>query len=78
MNSLKVTAALLAAASLLSGCGGSGERAPSVGGPPPPVVDSFTQSVQAFTASASDHAAPMPIDGIAAVDADYAQPVAIY
>jgi hypothetical protein len=78
MNTLKAAATLVVAGSVLSACGSSGEPAPAMGGSPPPAVDSFTQSVQVFTASPSDHAAPMPIGGIAVVDADHAQPIADY
>ena len=78
MSRFKATAALVVAASVLSACGSSSAPAPAMGGLSPPAVDSFTQSVQTFTASVSDHAAPMPIDGIAAVDADLAQPIAVY
>jgi hypothetical protein len=78
MSTLKAIATLVVAAGVLSACGSSSEPAPATGGSPPPAVDSFTQSVQTFTASSSDHAAPMPIDGIAVVDADHAQPIAVY
>jgi hypothetical protein len=81
MNTKLMATVLLAIAA--SGCSGGGDRdsssMPPVSGPPPlSSVDAFTQAVQSLVASSSDAATSQEIDGIAAVDADAADPIAIY
>jgi len=63
----------LACAGLLAGCGGS--DMPAAVSTPPAAVDTFTRSVQAMVATASDTAMPIDIDGIAADGSDSATPV---
>jgi uncharacterized lipoprotein YbaY len=65
----------LAIASLMAGCGSSGES--TSGMTPPASADAFTQSVQAVAATSSDTAVPIAIDGIAAVGPDTALPVGL-
>ena len=65
----------LAIASLIAGCGSSGES--TSGMTPPASADAFTQSVQAVAAASSDTAVPIGIDGIVAVGPDTALPVGL-
>ena len=74
MTNFRVAIAL-AVASLIAGCGSSGESASGM--KPPSAVDAFTQSVQAVVATTSDTAMPLGIDGIAATSPDNAPPVGL-
>jgi hypothetical protein len=84
MNKQNLTRTVLVVAGMLAGCSGGGYGGGSGGGSaaapatPAPVVDSFTQNVQMVTATQSEVAAPVAVDGLVVVDADLAAPVAVY
>jgi hypothetical protein len=84
MKKLIEMVAVAAAAGARGACGGAGygggmgsstTAAPAAA---PAMVDSFTQSVQTFTAAELDNSNPMAIAGIVATAADLAQPVTVY
>lgn len=73
MKIVPKVALVLFAAGLASGCGSSGK--PDTAMTPPASADAFTQTVQVMAATASDTAAAIDIDAIAATVADNALPV---
>ena len=59
------------AAGLASGCNDKSDMGPQG-------ADAFTKEVQSVVATSSETALPKSIDAIMAVDADQAEPVAVY